>query len=228
VEVLYDEGLANHIGPEPCGGLREGTGREVGRGARRRGMAPRKLLVQSADACGRVEGNIEEHGTASASRALRGLRALACAYIPCTGTGRSPDWPYWWSAQGRCNADACDARLGEVRHQHSTEEAREQCATTGSGAGGGKGGDQGEQAATSHVPDAEPGARVPGVDACTASQPWGHPRWSNAACRHLPKVGAGWGSTSRPELRRGCRVTGIPTAIDLFTIAPRMELDQVF
>ena len=25
VEVLYDEGLANHIGPEPCGGLREGT-----------------------------------------------------------------------------------------------------------------------------------------------------------------------------------------------------------
>jgi hypothetical protein len=23
VKVLYDEGLANHIGPEPCGGLRE-------------------------------------------------------------------------------------------------------------------------------------------------------------------------------------------------------------
>ena len=25
MEVFYDEGLANHIGPEPCGGLREGT-----------------------------------------------------------------------------------------------------------------------------------------------------------------------------------------------------------
>ena len=23
MQVLYDEGLANHIGPEPCGGLRE-------------------------------------------------------------------------------------------------------------------------------------------------------------------------------------------------------------
>jgi hypothetical protein len=23
MEVFYDEGLANHIGPEPCGGLRE-------------------------------------------------------------------------------------------------------------------------------------------------------------------------------------------------------------
>jgi hypothetical protein len=36
-------------------------------------MAPRKLFVQRADACGRVEGNIEEHGTASAPGALRGL-----------------------------------------------------------------------------------------------------------------------------------------------------------
>ena len=25
MQVLYDEGLANHIGPELCGGLREGT-----------------------------------------------------------------------------------------------------------------------------------------------------------------------------------------------------------
>src|SRR5215471_5708611 len=82
-------------------------------------MAPRKLFVQSADAGGRAEGHIEEHAIASASRALRGLRALACAYTPCTGTGRSPDWPSWWSAQGRHTADACDARLGEVRHQHS-------------------------------------------------------------------------------------------------------------
>ena len=30
----------------------------------------------------------------------------------------------------------------------------------------------------------------------------------------IPKVGAGWGSASRPDLCRGCRVTGIPTAID--------------
>ena len=29
----------------------------------------------------------------------------------------------------------------------------------------------------------------------------------------IPKVRAGWGSASRPDLRRGCRVTGIPTAI---------------
>ena len=33
----------------------------------------------------------------------------------------------------------------------------------------------------------------------------------------IPKVGAGWGSTSRPDLCRGYRVTGIPTAINVLT-----------
>ena len=26
MRVRYDEGIANHIGPEPCAGAREGTG----------------------------------------------------------------------------------------------------------------------------------------------------------------------------------------------------------
>src|SRR5262247_4444155 len=39
----------------------------------------------------------------------------------------------------------------------------------GGGARGGKDGDQGEYGATLHAPDAEPGARVPGVASYTAS-----------------------------------------------------------
>jgi len=35
----------------------------------------------------------------------------------------------------------------------------------------------------------------------------------------IPKVGAGWGSASRPDLCRGCRVTGIPTALQRLTTA---------
>ena len=89
MQVHSGEGLANHPGPEPYGGLREGDRREVGRGTRRRDIAPRKLLVQSADACGRAEGNIEEHVNASAPRALRGLRPPACVHAPYTGTGRT-------------------------------------------------------------------------------------------------------------------------------------------
>ena len=53
-------------------------------------------------------------------------------------------------------------------------------------------------------------------------------RWDTSVipCRlpSLPKVGAGWGSASRPDLCRGCRVTGIPTAIDHFSIQDQPTL----
>ena len=46
VKVHYDEGLANHIGPEPCGGLREeadekSVGGHVGRVLRRESCSSR-------------------------------------------------------------------------------------------------------------------------------------------------------------------------------------------
>jgi hypothetical protein len=46
VQVLYDEGLANHIGPEPCGGLREeadekSVGARVGGVSRRESCSSR-------------------------------------------------------------------------------------------------------------------------------------------------------------------------------------------
>ena len=47
--------------------------------------------------------------------------------------------------------------------------------------------DRGKHAPTSHVPDAEPGARVPDGDACTASQPLGHPRWLHARLPSHPR-----------------------------------------
>src|SRR5215510_8177346 len=82
----------------------------------------------------------------------------------------------------------------------------------GSGVGGGKGGDQGEQAAR-HTYRTQSRARV--SQASTLVRPASH-RATLGGPRQLavtPKVGAGWGSASRPDLCRGCRVTGIPTAI---------------
>ena len=94
MEVFYDEGVAHHIGPEPCGGLREGTdeksvGARVGGPLRRESCSSR-----DAGACGRAEGNIEAHVNASGPRALRGLRPPACVHAPCAGTGRAQDWPH--------------------------------------------------------------------------------------------------------------------------------------
>jgi hypothetical protein len=42
VRVRYDEGIASHIGPEPCVGIREGDRRSVGRGTYRPSIEPRK------------------------------------------------------------------------------------------------------------------------------------------------------------------------------------------
>ena len=91
VQVHYDEGLANHIGPEPCGGLREETD-EKSVGARVGGVSRRESgFIQSADTGGRVEGYTDGGASASVRLTLRGLSALACAYTPCAGTGSSPD-----------------------------------------------------------------------------------------------------------------------------------------
>ena len=46
VEVLYDEGVANHIGPEPCGGLREETDEKLV-GARVGGVSRRASASSS-------------------------------------------------------------------------------------------------------------------------------------------------------------------------------------
>jgi hypothetical protein len=46
VEVLYDEGVANHIAPKPCGGLREETDEKLV-GARVGGVSRRESASSS-------------------------------------------------------------------------------------------------------------------------------------------------------------------------------------
>src|SRR6202030_396380 len=89
------------------------------------------------------------------------------------GTGRSQVWPganAIWSALGRRGAVANDERSWEVRLRHSSAEADEQSRATGCGAGGAKGGGQGECEPAKHAPGAAPGKRVTGAGAHTASR----------------------------------------------------------
>src|SRR5262245_16096330 len=67
-------------------------------------------------------------------------------------------------------AVADDARSREVRLCHSSWEADEQRGPDRSGAGGAKGGGQGECEPAKHAPDTEPGARVTRAGARTASR----------------------------------------------------------
>src|SRR5262249_19772987 len=70
-----------------------------------------------------------------------------------------------------------------------------------SGAGGAKGGGQGECAPAKHALDSEPGSRVTGAGAYTASN-----------CRHTPKVGAVCGKAARTVLCGGRDENRVPTA----------------
>src|SRR5204863_9138856 len=97
---------------------------------------------------------------------------LACADALCAGTGTSRDRPFGnrrRSASGRRGAVADDARSREVRLCHSSLEADEQSGPDRSGAGGAKGGGQGEREPAKHAPDTETGARVTGAGTRTAS-----------------------------------------------------------
>ena len=74
MEVLYNEDLANHIGPEPCAGVREGIG-EASVGDRIGQPLSREIgLFSGAHAVLLAEGNMDGRVIASAWTTRRGRR----------------------------------------------------------------------------------------------------------------------------------------------------------
>ena len=74
VRVHYDEGVANHIGPEPCAGIREGVG-EASAGERAgQPLSRDRKLTPGADAVCVVEGNMSKSANASTWATRRGRR----------------------------------------------------------------------------------------------------------------------------------------------------------
>ncbi len=74
MQVHYDEGIANHIGPEPCAGFREGAG-EASAGERiGQPLSRENHISPGADAFDCAEGHMGGGVTASARSTRRGLR----------------------------------------------------------------------------------------------------------------------------------------------------------
>ena len=74
MEVHYDEGVANHIGPEPCVAVREG-GSEASAGERTgQPLSRERSEIPGADAFQIAEGNTDGRASASARTARRGRR----------------------------------------------------------------------------------------------------------------------------------------------------------
>ena len=105
MQVHYDEGVANHIGPEPCVGIREGVG-EASAGER-----AGQPLSRERNSSRVPTPYPERKATPTGAKPLgpddsAWSENLACAHAPCTGTGRSHVWPA---------ASAVLVRIGKAR-----------------------------------------------------------------------------------------------------------------
>ena len=74
MQVHYDEGVANHIGPEPCTGVREGIGEASAGDCIGQPLSREIDVIPGADAVPLTEGNMGGRAIASARPARRGRR----------------------------------------------------------------------------------------------------------------------------------------------------------
>jgi hypothetical protein len=74
VQVHRDEGVTNHIGPEPCVGVREDAGEASAVECAGKSSSHEMGLVLGADAAALAAGNAAARDIASAQAARRGLR----------------------------------------------------------------------------------------------------------------------------------------------------------
>jgi len=74
VQVHYDEGIANHIGPEPCAGHREVVGEASVGECVGQPLSRDSCVIPGADAVQNAEGNMKGRASASAPTTRRGQR----------------------------------------------------------------------------------------------------------------------------------------------------------
>ena len=74
MRVRHDEGVATHIGPEPCAGTREGAGEASAGEGIGQPLSRERSCVPGADAFQIAEGDADGCASASARTARRGRR----------------------------------------------------------------------------------------------------------------------------------------------------------
>jgi len=93
VQVRCDEGVATHIGPEPCADAREGAGEASAGEYTGQPLSRDRKIVPGADD---VTWFGRQYGRVRYRKHLAGpawSETLACVDAPCAGTGRSRGRP---------------------------------------------------------------------------------------------------------------------------------------
>ena len=99
MRVHYDEGIAIHIGPEPCERVREGAG-EASAGERIGQPLSHEILTSRALTLFRKRKAIQPDALSQVSGGSAGSKNLACVEAPWAGTGRSLDRPSAFGSHG--------------------------------------------------------------------------------------------------------------------------------
>ena len=74
MRVQHDEGVANHIGPEPCVDIREDFGEASVGECTGQPLSRERVFIPDADAVNWAEGNTRGRDSASANAVRRGRR----------------------------------------------------------------------------------------------------------------------------------------------------------
>ena len=88
MKVHRDEGVANRIAPESCVAIREGCGEASIGECTGQPLSRERSPISGADAVQMAEGNTDG-APARAPNGPAWSKTLACADVPCAGTGRS-------------------------------------------------------------------------------------------------------------------------------------------
>ena len=109
MQVPYGEGVAIHIGPEPCADAREGAGEASAGECTGQPLNRERPIIPGADTVPNVEGHTHRRVFRERLDDPAWSQTLACAEASCTGTGRSHGRP------AALVARAALARIGKAR-----------------------------------------------------------------------------------------------------------------
>jgi hypothetical protein len=93
VQVRCNEGVAPHIGPEPCVCICEDAGEASAGECIGQPLSRERTPFPDADAVPIAEGQADVRVTRERMEDRAWSENLACTDAPCAGTGRSPNWP---------------------------------------------------------------------------------------------------------------------------------------
>ena len=93
MQVPDDEGIAIHIGPEPCADVRKDAGEASAGEFTGQPLSRERPIIPGADTVPNVEGHTHRRAIRKRLGDPAWSQTLACAEAPCTGTGRSHGRP---------------------------------------------------------------------------------------------------------------------------------------